>query len=174
MSLRPMTCPFASHEYVHTNFMTRPRPLGFPQGAMSDSHTLACWKKQRHAEPVTTERVLAALARIRMPRATTEYDVQRTIQQALDGDCIPYEKEYSLGPRNRIDFLIKPGIGIEVKNGTPTSSTVAAQLERYAAFPTITTLVLVVQRHVFNFPSMTTNGKPVHYVSLTRQLGISL
>jgi hypothetical protein len=121
----------------------------------------------------TIEEVLASLRRLRIQTIGLEHDLQSEIAQRFNTDGIPYAKEHQLGPRNRIDFLIPGGIGVEVKKGKPNSGQVMAQVERYAGFPVITHLVLVVERNVFTY-DRSANGKPVHYVALNKLWGISI
>jgi len=116
---------------------------------------------------------LASLRRLRVQAVRLEYGLQDDIAAQLSADGIPFAKEYKLAPRNRIDFLVPSGIGIEVKKGKPNAGQVASQIERYSRFDSIQTLVLVVERNVFDYAS-SANGKPVHYVSLSKLWGIAL
>jgi hypothetical protein len=125
------------------------------------------------APVVTVEQVLASLRKLRVVAVEVEYALQEEIAKRLAADSIPFAKEYVLGPRNRIDFLVQGGIGIEAKMGKPNSGRVGAQVERYAAFPQITAIILVVERSVFHYRRLV-NGKPVHYISLSKLWGIAL
>lgn len=123
--------------------------------------------------PVSIDQVLASLRRLRVQIVGMEYDLQADIAAQFDKDGVTYSKEHKLGPHNRVDFLIAGGIGVEVKKGKPNSRQVMAQVERYAQFPQITALVLVVERNVFQY-DRSANGKPVYYISLAKQWGIAL
>jgi hypothetical protein len=125
------------------------------------------------APAVTVEQVLASLKKLRVHAIGLEYDLQAAIAAQFDQDGIPYQKEAVLGPRNRIDFLIPGGIGVEVKKGKPNSGEVMGQVERYAKFDAVSELILVVERSVFQY-ERSTNGKPVHYVALNKLWGIAL
>lgn len=121
----------------------------------------------------TVEQVLASLRRLRVQSIGLEYDLQAEIVRQFTADGILFAKEYMLAPRNRIDFLIPGGIGVEAKKGKPNSNQVAAQIKRYCGFDAIQTLILVVERNVFNY-ERSANGKPVHYVALNKLWGIAL
>lgn len=122
---------------------------------------------------VLVEQVLASLRRLRVQSIGLEYDLQALIAEQFDRDGIPYVKEYKLGPRNRVDFLVAGGIVVEVKKGKPNSGELAAQADRYAAFEVVADVILVVERNVFNY-HQEANGKPVHYVALNKLWGIAL
>lgn len=119
------------------------------------------------------EDVLASLRRLRVQHVMYEYTLQDAIAKQLAADGISYQKEYRLGPHNRIDFLLPGGIGIEAKKGKWDSGRVAEQVERYCRFETISQLVLVIERCVF-WHDRSTGGKPVHYIALNKLWGIAL
>lgn len=117
--------------------------------------------------------VLAAMRTLREQIVRDEYELQRTIGQALDRAGIRYEKEANLMPRCRVDFLCDGGICIEVKKGKPASKQLASQVARYAVSDKVRAIVIVVERNVFRVPSQV-HGKPVHYVALSANWGIAL
>ncbi len=117
--------------------------------------------------------VLRVLAAFRPRILAVEAELQTEIASALAREGIRYEREHWLGARNRIDFLVDAGVGIEVKKGKPSSKAVNAQVSRYLSFPSLSALVLVVERNVFA-PIHEAHGKPVHYVALNRQGGVAL
>lgn len=119
-----------------------------------------------------TEEVLAALRQLRIGMIRDEYDIQQLIEEALIAHGIPYKKEYRLAPRNRIDFYIEGGIGLEVKRGKPNSTLVTRQLQRYASFEEIQTIILVVDRNV-NIPD-SISGKKCILFGLNRLWGVAL
>lgn len=121
----------------------------------------------------TVEEVIASLRRLRIQPITYESELHDQIAERLRTDGIAYQHEVTLGPRNRIDFMVPPGIGIEVKKGKPTSSDLTAQAERYAAFDQIRAIILVVERNVFWYPEAI-DEKPVHYIACNRLWGIAL
>ena len=117
------------------------------------------------------DRVSAALSAVRMPAQPEEYDIHAAIARALDDAGLPYEHEYRLGPRRRIDFRVGR-IGIEVKKGRPVTSRLTEQLRRYLESDDLDAVIVVTQR-VASLPR-TIAGKPVALVSLNRLWGIAL
>ncbi len=118
------------------------------------------------------DRVLAALRELRIGVTPDEYKIQELIADALARKDIPFQKEYRLAPRNRIDFYIEDGIGLEVKRGKPNRSAVTGQLERYASFEEIRAVILVVERNV-NIPGRIMD-KPCILFGLNRLWGVAL
>lgn len=118
------------------------------------------------------KRVLKALESIRTSLVIDEYSLQGLIAQKLTQAGISYSKEYRLGPRNRIDFLVEGGIGIEVKKGKPHGRQVIGQLERYTKSPKIIAVVLVVERNL-DIPKEI-NCKPCYSFGLNKLWGIAL
>ena len=117
-------------------------------------------------------KTLNALQSIRVNLVKDEFILQAIIAKALDKAGISYDKEHKLAPRNRIDFLIEGGIGIEVKKGKPYTRQVINQLERYTAFPEITAIILVVERNL-DVPKEI-NGKQCCSFGLNKLWGIAL
>lgn len=118
------------------------------------------------------EDVLAALAPLRVPVVFEEYDIHQLIAARLDDAHIPYKREYRLGPRNRIDFFIPGGIGIEVKRDKPVRTKVIAQIKRYSSFDEIHAVILISERGL-TIPEEF-NGKPCVSVSLKRMWGVAI
>jgi len=118
------------------------------------------------------ETILAALSTIRVTLVNEEYDLHALIGGRLIAAGISFQTEYYLGPRNRIDFFLPGGIGIEAKKGKPAKAQVVAQLTRYAGFPIIQELILVVERNL-DIPREL-NGKPCHCFPLNRLWGVAL
>lgn len=69
---------------------------------------------------------------------------QIQIANYLNRYGIPFEREYSLTPRDRIDFFFpRSGIGLEIKaNKRWQKRKVLSQLTRYAEHDSITALIL--------------------------------
>jgi len=109
---------------------------------------------------VTGEEVVDLLKRFRF-RHTAEKDLQRAIAQVLERRDVSFRTEVKLGPRERIDFLLEGGVGIEVKvKGSATQA--ARQLQRYAKSNEVTELVLVTSRSQVGCQLDEYLGKPVH------------
>lgn len=119
--------------------------------------------------------VVASVKKLRVNHQRREFDLQGAIAAQLAADGIPHAREVKLGPGNVIDFLVPGGIGIEVKKGKPPSTArVLAQVERYAAFPAITSIVVVVEGKLHNVAGSTENGKPCVCVNLAKQWGVAV
>lgn len=121
---------------------------------------------------MSTARIIAAVRTIRADLASSEYDIHAEVARALRAAGVAFRTEVKLGPRARIDFLAEGGTGIEIKKGKVASAALRAQATRYCAFPVVLELVLLVERCVFAAPLDL--GKPVHYLSLSKNWGISI
>ncbi len=78
-------------------------------------------------------------------RFRSEAELQSLIAQAFRREKLEFYSEYNLGPRDRIDFLVAGGTGIECKvKGRNVE--VERQLIRYDGCPHITGLVLVTTK----------------------------
>jgi len=103
-------------------------------------------------------------------RHTSEADLQRAIAQVLTKEGVPFRAEVKLGPRERIDFLLEGGCGVEVKvKGSATQA--ARQLQRYARSADITELVLVTSRSQVGAQLDAYLGKPVRVHMILGGLG---
>lgn len=122
----------------------------------------------------TVDNVLAALQQLRVQLVSDEYELQAKIKQCFDDAGIAYEKEFRLGPRCRVDFLVHGVVVVEVKRGVekPNQRRVMGQLGRYAAFDAVQALVLVVDRNLHLPPEI--HGKPCVSLGLNKLWGIAL
>ncbi|MED0677051.1 hypothetical protein ABEV55_08400 [Aneurinibacillus thermoaerophilus] len=118
--------------------------------------------------------VLNALKCLRVALVKSEYELQDKIKEEFEKHHILFEKEYKLGPRNRVDFLVHPGIVVEVKRGLkkPNWSNVMQQLTRYASYDEVSSVILVVERNL-TLPDKI-NGKPCFSFGLNKNWGIAL
>lgn len=116
--------------------------------------------------------MIEVLQELRVTGVYEEYEIQNEVAKVLGLHNIKFQKEYTLGPRNRIDFLLDNGIGIEVKKGKPNKVKVINQLERYSRFNKITALILIIERSM-DIPSII-NDKPCFSIGLNKQWGIAL
>lgn len=114
--------------------------------------------------------VLAALRHLRIQVAAEEFDLHLQVARCLDAAGLPYQREYRLGPGNRIDFFVG-GIGVEVKKGKPNAGSVLGQLTRYAASPEVIGLILVIERYL-DVPAQIA-GKPCASLGLRKQWGVA-
>ena len=122
-------------------------------------------------ENITAEMVAAAISRVRVPAMPGEYDLHGMIAAALDEAEIPYEHEYRLAPRCRLDFMCA-GVAVEVKKGRPNGQELLRQLTKYMEKPEVTEMVAVVQKKV-PLPE-TICGKKVRLVALNMLWGVAL
>jgi len=123
------------------------------------------------------QEILKTLKKLRINPVDEEYDLQLEIARVLLEANIHFSKEYKLGKRNRVDFLTgsafdDQGIIIEVKKGKPNKRNVIDQLERYAAFPKVGGIILVVEKNL-DIP-WEINGKPCISFGLNKLWGIAL
>lgn len=116
--------------------------------------------------------IFNSLSKIRIGVIYEEFTLQNMISKLLEQEGIQYYKEYKLAPKNRIDFLIPGGIGIEIKKGKPNQTQVLKQISRYTSFDEINTLILVVERNV-DIPNEV-NGKKCYSFGLNKLWGVAL
>ena len=116
-------------------------------------------------------RIADALSTIRTPVAPDEFDLHAAVSASLTNAGIPYQHEYRLAPRCRIDFLAGH-IGLEIKKGRPLPSALKEQLARYLRSDELDAMIVVTQRAVL-LPR-TIAGKPVEQISLNRLWGVAL
>jgi len=87
--------------------------------------------------------------------------LQDAIGQILDA---PFEREYQLGPGERIDFYLPgPKLGIEVKvDGSAT--VVMRQLQRYLGYSKVQEIILLTTRSKHLGVERVLCGKKVHVI----------
>lgn len=119
------------------------------------------------------DEALRVLEGLRLGVLLSEARVVEVIARAFDGAGLRYVREYKLGPGARVDFLLEDGVVVEVKNGKPNGSRLAAQVDRYCGFAGVTGLIVVVAGSVFDVP-LEAHGKRVAYVALNRLWGVSI
>lgn len=119
------------------------------------------------------ERITEALSGVRSSLARAETELHDVIAGKLTAAGLAFEHEYTLGPRSRVDFLVEGMIGIEIKKGKVGSRALCEQAARYCGFDAIKGIVLVVERCVFRAPDEGELGKPVRYISLSRNWGVA-
>jgi hypothetical protein len=97
---------------------------------------------------------------------TNEAELQEAIANVLTEIGVKHEREVALSPRERIDFLLMSGIGLEVKEIAGSPSKVMRQLARYASSDRITCLALVTARHCHIHLPSEIGDKPLIVISL--------
>lgn len=96
---------------------------------------------------------------------TDEKELQTALADALGRAGLVFQREVVLSPRDRVDFLLEPGVVVEVKIDGGLSD-LTRQLYRYAQLERVQALVVVTSRaRLVNVPG-TMNGKPALVVEL--------
>lgn len=120
--------------------------------------------------------VCRAIAAGRIPLSTekeTQAAIDLLLLNAFGEDNV--RREARLSPRDVPDFLVGervnrpgdwPGVAVEVKIKGGQKAAIWRQLERYAAHPQVTELVLATA-NAMGLPE-TCGGKPIYYLSLGR------
>lgn len=103
-------------------------------------------------------------------RYTNEKELQAAIESALIAQGFTFEREVRLAPGDIADFMVPPGICVEVKIDGGLSD-LTRQLHRYAQHDAVQTLLLVTSRsRLVNQPAML-NGKLLVCLRLLGALG---
>lgn len=118
------------------------------------------------------DQVVKVLESLRVGLVMEEHNLQQLISESLSRAGLSFTREYKLGPRNRIDFLIAGGIGVEVKKGKPNRQIVINQLMRYTEHQEIRSLILVIERNL-DIPREI-NNKRCYSFGLHRLWGVAL
>ena len=110
----------------------------------------------------TIRRICLAFCQVRFS-FQHEDELQEGVGIVLKGAGVKYRREVVLTPKDRIDFMLPLGIGLEVKiDGS--ISLLTRQLFRYSELPDIKALVVVVPSHRLSNLPREMNGKPVTVV----------
>lgn len=127
--------------------------------ASTDPHVQAA------ARAAAFSRLIILLSAITV-RFRDEIQLQDAIARLLRADGMSFEREVDLGSLGRIDFMVHPRIGLEVKVRIGISP-LTRQLHRYAECPYIDELVLATTsvRHRSLLPDRML-GKPVTVIPL--------
>lgn len=120
------------------------------------------------------EKVISALKQLRIGKIQYEWELQKQIADVLDKNKILYQKEYKLGPKNRVDFLVEGGVAIEVKKGRIPRNRLKEQIDRYASFDEVKQIVIVMETSIQNPIVQASNGKECRMLNLFKQWGIAL
>ncbi len=109
--------------------------------------------------PVNLDPVLQCLRRYRY-RYANEKDLQAGIESALLAGGFAFEREVRLAPGDVADFMVEPGICVEIKIDGGISA-LTRQLHRYAQHDAVQGIVLVTSRsRLTNLPEVL-NAKPL-------------
>ena len=120
------------------------------------------------------DRVVGAVRRVRLERqGMPEAAVVAAVEAVLDAAGVSYDREVTVAPGSRVDLLTSGGVAVEVKRGKPNSIKVGMQVTRYADNPNVRAVVLVSERGLVHHVTEA-HGKPVRYVALTANWGLSV
>jgi len=93
-----------------------------------------------------------------------EDDLQKALASVLTRCSIPFQREYVLSPKDRLDFLVGT-TAIEVKiQGSLVE--VVRQVQRYLQSPKIESVIVVTTRNTHRRMPETMNGKTIHVLYL--------
>ncbi|NEI71032.1 hypothetical protein GR212_15745 [Rhizobium lusitanum] len=113
---------------------------------------------------ILAKKIVLLLVGQRLPVTDEKGRLQPAIAEALKAADVSFKREHRLDAHSIIDFLID-GVGIEVKvKGSKLN--IFRQVERYAGFDEINTLILVTNVPMGMPPLV--NGKPVYIVNLAK------
>lgn len=120
------------------------------------------------AAPIALDPIcrLIAAARVDLTNEkATQADIHQLLTAHLPAD-VEVEREFSLSPADRPDFLIGGAVVIEVKIKRSSNVDTLRQLVRYAEDERVQAIVLASNR-AMDLPREI-NGKPARFVSLGR------
>lgn len=100
----------------------------------------------------------------------SETDLQEAVASVLREAGVPFDREYRLGPRDRVDFLIDGSVAVELKIDGSFSE-VLRQLHRYSEHDTVKALVLVTTRAQHRAMPPEMNGKRVDVIHTSTVFG---
>lgn len=120
---------------------------------------------------MNTEEILRAISTLRTGATPGEYDLHSLVAKALAAANLPFQHEYRLAPRRRIDFFVD-GVGVEIKKGRPNARELLLQVQRYLEADALKEIIVVTQKDT-PLPARVL-GKRVTSVSLNRLWGVAL
>lgn len=106
--------------------------------------------------------LIKLLSTVRLP-VQDEKETQKAISNILFDNEVKYFSEYRFNDRNIVDFLVVPGIAVEVKI-KGNARKIYKQCERYCQFDRVSELLLITNRSM-GFPKEI-NGKPCYFLNI--------
>ncbi len=97
-------------------------------------------------------------------RTTDEGELGSAVAQLLTEAGVPFEREFRLSPRDRIDFMVG-SVGVELKVDGSIAELIR-QLDRYAKHDVVSGLVLVSTRRKHLYLPTELQGKRVTAICL--------
>ncbi len=119
------------------------------------------------------DEIVDILSGIKLDPARLESNIVEVAQRVLLEKGIETDREVTVARGSRVDLLSKDGVAIEMKKGKPNTKRVAKQIERYATSEKVKAIILVSERGLVSHLT-TANGKPVRYVALSHNWGLTV
>lgn len=117
---------------------------------------------------MTSPDLISTLSRLRF-RFATEKDLQDGFEKVFRENGIPFQREFPISERDRLDFLVAGGIALEVKIKGSLPDLVR-QIARYARHDDIREILVVgTPRWIPRVP-VAIEGKPVYGLRLVGSL----
>lgn len=114
-----------------------------------------------------TPEELSGILRARRYNVTCERELQEAVESILLQASVKFVREYRIGPKDRVDFMVDPGIALELKVGGRPAQLVE-QLQRYAMHPDVTSVILMTTRMTHCCMPSTLAGKSVKTLCVLR------
>jgi hypothetical protein len=121
----------------------------------------------------TLDDIVKILNSIRVDPVRRESCIVDIAVKALQEKGIKVDREVVVAKGSRVDLLTEDGVAIEMKKGKPNTKSVAKQLQRYAGSDKIEAIILVSERGLISHLTEA-NGKPVRYVALSHNWGLTI
>lgn len=119
------------------------------------------------------ENIISLVKSIRINPVKQESNLSDLIKDVLVEGGVQCEREVAVCKGARVDLLTEDGVAIEVKRGKPNSRRVSEQICRYAENENVKAVILVSERGLVHHLSEA-NGKPVRYVALSHNWGMTV
>lgn len=113
---------------------------------------------------MTSIQLLKLLSTFHLP-VQDEKETQKAIEKIFSDNSVKYFSEHKFNDRNVVDFLVVPGIAVEVKI-KGNARKIYKQCERYCQFDRVSELLLITNRSM-GFPKEI-NGKPCYVLNIGR------
>jgi hypothetical protein len=93
---------------------------------------------------------------------SSEKDLHQSLEAVFKSKGLEFDRELCLSPKDRIDFLFKSGLGIEVKT-KGSSTALLRQVRRYSESDQIQELLVIVSLSKLNLGFLKLNDKPISF-----------
>lgn len=117
--------------------------------------------------------VIDLISDIKLDPVRRESCVVDIVEKSLRAKGINVDREVVVAKGSRVDLLTEDGVAIEMKKGKPNTRLVAKQIQRYAGSDKVRAIILVSERGLISHLNEA-NGKPVRYVALSHNWGLTI